>query len=145
MKIRLAVAIALFLNFACSSPNGSQTEIEVAETLKKEDSTVSEILKHPSCTSLKCIEDNEGKVVQLVGSYEFPKQKAFAQNKLILGDGTKVIVGGPREGNFVAANDGAEMRITGRVFTKDIPEKYQIIGRNSDPRVLEITEVRLSK
>jgi hypothetical protein len=96
----------------------------------------------PVCTTLACLVEHEGTIVQIVGTYQYPKQKAFAVNRLALDDKTPVIVGGPREDPFVEANDGVLMAITGRIFTKDIPEKYRIIGRTPEPHLLDVSHVQ---
>lgn len=91
----------------------------------------------------------EGARVQVVGTFRFPTEKAFAQNKLILDDGTVVVLPRPSSGvgaaELVEANTGLRMAVRGVVYVGEIPAKYKIIGRTSDPHLVELAAVELVK
>jgi hypothetical protein len=92
---------------------------------------------------------HEGTPVQVVGTFRFPTEKAFAQNKLILDDGTIVVLPRPSSGvgaaELIEANNGARMAVRGVVYVGEIPARYKIIGRTSDPHLVELTAVELVK
>jgi hypothetical protein len=92
---------------------------------------------------------HEGTPVQVEGTFRFPTEKAFAQNKLILDDGTLVVLPRPSTGvgaaELVEANAGARMAVRGVVYVGEIPAKYKIIGRTADPHLVELAAVELVK
>jgi hypothetical protein len=96
------------------------------------------------CTTRECLEKNEGHVIDVAGTYVFPKERAFAVNKLALKDGTTIVLS-PPEGelrdHFARDHDGLTMIIRGRIFTGMIPEKYDIIGRTTEPYLLELEKI----
>jgi hypothetical protein len=101
-----------------------------------------------SCADLACLQAHEGELVEIVGTYVFPRKKAFAHNKLSLSDGTMVIVTSPDDGGMRAQlsseNDGKRLTVRGRIYVKDIPEKYGIIGRTPDPYLMDVIAVDFS-
>ncbi len=97
------------------------------------------------CTTRQCLEQYEGQVIDVEGIFVFPKQQAFAVNKLVLKDGTTIVLS-PTEKNdlrdyFTSENDGMLMLIRGRIFTELIPEKYRIIGRTAEPHLLDLEKI----
>lgn len=96
------------------------------------------------CRTLSCLERHEGEMIDVEGSYVFPKQVAFAVNRLSLQDGTLITLSPPanelRE-HFKSENDGVRMLIRGRVFTGPIPDEYKIIGRTPDPYLLDLEKI----
>lgn len=99
----------------------------------------------PACADLACLTQHEGEMIEAEGTFVFPKEKAFARNKLSLGDGTTIILSQPADDAVRAAltgdNDGKRMKVHGRIYTKDIPEKYRIIGRGPEPYLVDIASV----
>lgn len=98
------------------------------------------------CTTLQCLQQHEGQIVDLEGLYVFPKQLAFAVSKLELADGTTIVLSPPKNDlrdHLVAENDGVAMRIRGRIFTGQIPEKYRIIGRTTEPYLLDLAAIEI--
>jgi hypothetical protein len=99
----------------------------------------------PLCVSLADLERHEGALVRVQGTFRFPTEPAFARNKLILDDGTTVILARPQDAKLTEslreANQGKRMTIRGLIFIKAIPEKYKIIGRTPDPYLLDIEAV----
>jgi hypothetical protein len=99
-----------------------------------------------TCTTRQCLEQNEGQVIDVEGAYVFPKQQAFAVNKLALKDGTTIVLSPPKNElrlHFADANDGRTMRIRGLIFTGLIPEQYGVIGRTAEPHLLELERIDL--
>lgn len=100
---------------------------------------------NPSCTDLSGLTAHDGQVVLVGGTFVFPKEKAFARNKLSLSDGTVLILAQPADrsvrARLTSANDGKRMSIRGRVFTGAIPQEYRIIGRTPDPYLVDIVDV----
>ncbi len=101
--------------------------------------------KMPACADLACLTQHEGEMIEADGTFVFPKEKAFARNKLSLGDGTTIILSQPADdavrGVLTGDNDGKRMKVQGRIYTKDIPEKYRIIGRGPEPYLVDIASV----
>ncbi len=101
--------------------------------------------KVPVCADLACLSKHEGELVEADGTFVFPKEKAFARNKLSLGDGTTIILSQPADdavrGKLTGDNDGKRMVVQGRIYTKDIPDKYRIIGRGPEPYLVNIAAV----
>ena len=98
----------------------------------------------PPCTARPCLERHEGEVIDVEGAYLFPRQRAFAVNKLVLEDGTAIVLSPPDTAlrdRFNSDNDGVTMRIRGRIFTGPIPDAYQIIGRTAEPYLLDIENI----
>jgi hypothetical protein len=46
---------------------------------------------------------------------------------------------------LIEANHGARMAVRGVVYVGEIPARYRIIGRTSDPHLVELTAVELVK
>ena len=101
--------------------------------------------KTPACADLACLRMHEGEMIEADGTFVFPKEKAFARNKLSLADGTTVILSQPADdavrGALTGDNDGKRMKVQGRIYTKDIPEKYRIIGRGPEPYLVDIASI----
>ena len=101
----------------------------------------------PLCTSRAHLEQNEGRLVRAQGTFQFPTEKAFARNKLLLDDGTTIVLSRPKDetiaARLVESNQGMRMTIRGLIFTKQIPDKYEIIGRTPDPYLLDIEAVEV--
>jgi len=95
----------------------------------------------PLCTTRLCLEQHEGQVIDIEGTYVFPREKAFAVSRLAFADGTTIVIGPPAGGLFTSENDGAILRVRGRIFTGPIPEKYGIIGRTPEPRLLDMEKI----
>lgn len=96
------------------------------------------------CTARACLERHEGQVIDVEGAYLFPKQRAFAVNKLVLKDETTIVLSPPDNtlrDHFKRENDGVTMRIRGRIFTGPIPEQYGIIGRTAEPHLLDLETI----
>lgn len=97
-----------------------------------------------TCTTRQCLEQNEGQVIDVEGVYVFPQQQAFAVNKLVLKDGTRIVLSPPKNklcDHFAIENDGITMLIRGRIFTGPIPENYRIIGRTAEPHLLDLEKI----
>jgi hypothetical protein len=101
----------------------------------------------PVCTSRALLEQNEGRLVRVQGTYRFPIEKAFARNKLTLDDGTTVVLSRPTDetmaARLVESNQGVRMTIRGLIFSEHIPDKYGIIGRTPDPYLLDLDAVEV--
>jgi hypothetical protein len=99
---------------------------------------------HTACTTRPCLEQHEGELIDVEGTYVFPKQKAFAVNRLALKDGTTIILSPPENelrDHFASENDNTRLLIRGRIFTGPIPDKYRIIGRTPEPYLLDIEKI----
>jgi len=86
---------------------------------------------------------NEGKVIDLAGTFAFPadpKRKGRHLYRLNLDDGTSVVLH-PRHEQLTKDRDGQHITVRCIVFTKMIPEKYDIIERTSDPYCVELFAV----
>jgi hypothetical protein len=103
----------------------------------------------PVARSRAELAQHEGRPLRVEGTFRFPTEQAFARNKLVLDDGTEVILprpsSGPGAAEFVLANSGARLAAFGVVYLKEIPAKYRIIGRTPDPYLVELTAVELLK
>lgn len=103
----------------------------------------------PVARSRAELAQHEGQPIRVEGTFRFPIEQAFARNKLVLDDGTEVILprpsSGPGAAELVLANSGARLAALGVVYIKDIPAKYKIIGRTPDPYLVELTAVELIK
>lgn len=150
----MALAAFALLIGGCASHPPEPVHLDSTASTRQDDATASmkakadmktEALASDDCTTLSCLEDSVGAVVTLRGRYEYPQQIKFAQTVLRLDDGTRVILRAKREGAFAADNDGRVMRITGVVYTDQIPEHYRIIGRTPDPHMVEISDVEVLK
>lgn len=90
---------------------------------------------------------HEGQPIRVEGAFRFPTEQAFARNKLVLDDGTEVILpkpaSGPGAAELVAGNDGARVAVFGVVYVGRIPEHYGIKGRTPDPYLFELAAVEL--
>jgi hypothetical protein len=97
------------------------------------------------CTDMPCLLRHDEQVILAEGTFVFPKEKAFARNKLSLSDGTIIILSPPSDeavrAQLSRENDGKYMTICGRIFTKQIPEKYGIISRTPDPYLVDIADI----
>ncbi len=93
------------------------------------------------CTARACLDAHEGEVIDIEGVYAFPRERAFAVHRLLLYDGTTIILAPPKgslRDLFIEENDGASLLVRGRIFCKQIPPKYRIIGRTPDPYLLDL-------
>jgi hypothetical protein len=96
------------------------------------------------CTDLGCITANEGKVIDLDGTFAFPTdptRKGKHLYRLVLADGTSVVLHAKHE-KLEKQRDGQPMTVRGVVYTDAIPERYGIIARTSDPYCVEVYDVR---
>ena len=140
-------ALLLCLALAAGCPAGSTTGGEKADQKSgRSDMDASQTAgKAPACADLACLSKHEGEMIEADGTFVFPKEKAFARNKLSLGDGTIIILSQPADeavrGKLTGDNDGKRMKVQGRIYTKDIPEKYRIIGRGPEPYLVDIAGV----
>jgi hypothetical protein len=129
------------------APEGARPT-QAQEPAKEESPMDSSRSAHPACTDLACLSQHEGELVQAEGTFVFPKEQAFARNKLSLSDGTTIILPQAKDdavrARFTADNDGKKMKIVGRIYTKEIPEKYRIIGRTPDPYLVDIESAELN-
>lgn len=151
MRVSIAALLVLYLG-ACSSSNKDRPtpRSDPAALANRPDSEASVNQPDPTaaaplCVSLADLERHEGARVRVQGTFRFPTEPAFARNKLILDDGTTVILARPQDAKLAEslreANQGKRMTIRGLIFIKAIPEKYKIIGRTPDPYLLDIEAV----
>lgn len=101
----------------------------------------------PTCDNMKSLIEHEGKRVFFEGRFSYPKTAAFATNKLILSDGTSLMLPpsqGELEALFSAKQDGAMMRMSGIAYYRNIPERYKVIGRTTDPYLFEVERVEIN-
>ena len=103
----------------------------------------------PLCTSLAELAKHEGTPVRVRGTFRFPTEKAFARNKLLLDDGTIVILSRPVDLAVAAvlakSNQGARMIVRGVAYAKEIPARYRIIGRTPDPYLVDIETIDIGR
>jgi hypothetical protein len=97
-----------------------------------------------TCTDLACIRANEGKVIDLEGTFAFPpdaKRKGTAQYKLALADGTVVVL--KRDARLTPALDGKSLVVRGKVYASPqrIPDEYGIIQSTANPYLVELYDV----
>ncbi len=101
----------------------------------------------PVARTLADLKAHQGVAVRIEGTFRFPTEKAFARNKLVLDDGTTVILPRPETGpgaaELTAANTGKRLAVHGIVYVEVIPDRYQIIGRTPDPYLVELAGVEL--
>ncbi len=83
---------------------------------------------------------HDGQVIDLAGELKARKPKAIDNHRLILADGTTVVLVGIHE-RTTDADSGKRLVVRGRIFTAEIPESYQIIGRTAEPYLVNITAV----
>jgi hypothetical protein len=147
--MRPALLLCLALAAGCPArqqgPTGESGSGEKPDQ-KRSDMDASQTAgKMPACADLACLTQHEGEMIEADGTFVFPKEKAFARNKLSLGDGTTIILSQPADdavrGVLTGDNDGKRMKVQGRIYTKDIPEKYRIIGRGPEPYLVDIASV----
>lgn len=87
------------------------------------------------------IVENDGEKVSVKGIfYAREIKRAFSTNHLLLEDKTKVILSG-KQNILTEQLNGKNLVIEGIIYLKSIPEEYGIIGRSSDPYLLDITNV----
>jgi hypothetical protein len=104
-----------------------------------------------SCSERACLEANEGDVIDIAGTFVFPpdrKRKGQHRYTLSLVDGTKVILPNPKDdatrAQLSRANDGKRVTVRGRIYTRNIPDRYGIIARTADPYVVELFAVTIA-
>lgn len=97
---------------------------------------------------------HQGKPLRVEGTFRFPTEQAFARLKLVLDDGTEVILPPPPDDSrgdepgaaeLVDVNSGRRMAISGVVYVDKIPEQYGIVSRTPDPYLFELSAVELLK
>lgn len=100
-----------------------------------------------SCTDRPCLEAHEGQLIELDGTFVAPvdpKRKGLHLHKLALADGTLIILDFDRDhpvrAKLSKSNDGKRVTIRGRIFTKEIPERYGIIESTAGPYLLDIVD-----
>lgn len=103
------------------------------------------------CLDLACLEANEGNVVEVEGTFAFPRdprRKGQHLYRLSLTDGTSLVLPAPPAGEFRRRlsrdNDGKQLTVRGRIYTKTIPEQYGIIERTADPYCVELFDVKVA-
>lgn len=104
-----------------------------------------------SCSARACLEANEGEVIDIAGTFVSPPdrtRKGQHRYTLALADGTKVILPNPKDdatrATLSPASDGKRVTVRGRIYTRNIPDRYGIIASTADPYVVEMFTVLLS-
>jgi hypothetical protein len=93
----------------------------------------------PSCSDLACMQAHDGQDIDIAGTLTAPKRKVMDHYRIVLADGTTVIIGaGPARGQFTPESDGKRVVVRGRIFTGEIPESYSIVGRTAEPHLLDV-------
>lgn len=97
-----------------------------------------------TCTDLPCLQANEGKVIDLEGTFAFPpdpKRKGRNQYKLALADGTEVVL--KRDDRLTPALHGKRIVVRGKVYANpgNIPDEYGIIQATPNPYLVELYAV----
>lgn len=98
------------------------------------------------CKTLECLIEHNGNVVWVEGSYIHPKSKSIEPHRLLLSDGTTVVLTKVQSEsvlkNLKPENSNAVLRVMGRIFTDKIPDLYGIIARTAEPYLLDIQEIK---
>jgi hypothetical protein len=97
-----------------------------------------------TCSDLACLQANEGKVIDVEGTFAFPpdaNRKGTAQYKLALADGTVVVL--KRDARLTPALDGKSIVVRGKVYASPerIPDEYGIIQSTANPYLVELYAV----
>ena len=97
-----------------------------------------------TCTDLSCLQANEGKVIDLEGTFASPpdpKRKGGSQYKLVLADGTEVVL--KRDPRLTPALDGKHIAVRGKVYANpgNIPDEYGIVQATPNPYLVELHDV----
>jgi len=100
-------------------------------------------------TTYKKLQKQDGEVVCIQGVFSSRKEKkAFSTNRLILEDGTEIVlppkISEKLPNLFKNEYDEKRMLICGNVFIREIPKKYNIIGRKSHPYLLDLSFIELN-
>lgn len=98
--------------------------------------------KFPVCTSLSELKMNEGDTIIAEGIFKYPKGESFASRKIILRDNVEIIL---NIDDSVADSslNGIKVSACGIIFIETIPDKYQIIGRNDLPHMVEVFKIKI--
>ena len=99
-----------------------------------------------SCSDFACLQTNEGKVIEVEGTFAFPPdrtRKGTSQYKLALHDGTVVVL--KRDDRLTLALDGKRIAVRGKVYASPerIPAEYGIIQATPNPYLVELYAVTL--
>ena len=96
------------------------------------------------CGDKRCIETHVGQVIDLAGTFPAasdPKRKGKHMHRVALLDGTSIILHA-KHAKLTGDRDGRPIMVRGIVYTTEIPDRYGIIQRTSDPYCVEIYDVR---
>jgi hypothetical protein len=106
-----------------------------------------------ACGDRACLEAHEGKAIDVEGTFRFPEdpeRKGKHRYRLVLGDGTAIMLPHPKELGAMGAklsrdHDGKRLVARGLVYVKpmNIPEKYGIIQSTADPQLVELYDVKI--
>ena len=110
--------------------------------LSNEQKDASEIQIH--CANKEELLNYEGDTVTVHGKYEFHKGQSFANKIIELKDSHKVVLVSD-DFRLDTFKNGQELNVKGLVFTEQIPDKYNIIGRNESSYMVEVFEISICK
>jgi hypothetical protein len=120
----------------------------VAIGCSAEERRVAKPVAAAACRDLRCLEAYEGQLVDVEGQFAFPRNpelKGQHHYMLALADATRVVLPRPRDEALLMklshANDGERLIVRGRIFVRDIPERYGIVERTSAPYLLDVADV----
>ena len=120
--------ISLFVLAACSSTSPSPAAMPQSTAV---------------CSDLACLQANEGKVIDVDGTFVFPPEAAPKGQhfyRLTLGDGTNVVLH-QHHAKLTREIDGKHITARGIYYKHPIPERYRIIQAVADPYLVEIYDI----
>jgi hypothetical protein len=106
--------------------------------------------KNPNKMNLEYVKDHEGELLYFIGKFKCQElYKAFSTNDLVLRDGTRIVLTvssyNDVDSVFISKNNNKRIKILGRVYVDEIPDKYDAIGRTDAPCMVEIHKAELYK
>ncbi|MDQ3334020.1 MAG: hypothetical protein M4D80_02585 [Myxococcota bacterium] len=122
------LALAATLLGACSSAKTPQPAMPTATA---------------TCSDLACLDANEGKVIDVEGTFVFPpdpKRKGQHLYRLTLADGTSMVLHA-KHAKLTADIDGKRITARGVYYKHPMPERYGIIQAVADPYLVELYDV----
>ena len=96
-----------------------------------------------ACTDLACLKANEGKVIDVDGTFVFPPdptRKGLQLYRLTLADGTSLVLH-QKHARLTRDIDGKHITARGVYYGHPIPERYGIFQAVADPYLVEIYDV----
>ncbi len=96
-----------------------------------------------ACTDLACLQANEGKVIDVDGTFVYPPdaaRKGAHFYRLTLRDGTSLVLH-PHHAKLTRDIDGKPITSRGVYYKHPIPERYGIIQAVADPYLVEIYDI----